>query len=62
MKQYILVSGVDFEFSGVNFKIFCNSRTKKIISNNVSKEDIIIFNYDFPSGLIKKTEITSILS
>ena len=29
MRQYILVAGIDYEFKGVNFRIFADSRVKR---------------------------------
>lgn len=69
MKRYIFVAGVDYEFKGVNFRIFCESRVKRIVNANRAKEDLTFIILDFRSGEVitrgvayaggKKTETVS---
>lgn len=57
MKQYVLVAGVDYEFKGVNFRIFCDSRIKRAVNANRSKEDLTFTVIDFKSGEVITREV-----
>jgi hypothetical protein len=50
LKQIILVAGVDYEFRGVNFRIFCDNRIKRILANNRGKTDMTFQIFDFRKG------------
>lgn len=58
MKQYILVAGVDYDFKGVNFRIFCNSRATRIINGNLAKDDLRFITIDFPTGEVVTRNVT----
>ncbi len=58
MRQYILVAGVDYEFKGVNFRIFCDSRVKRIVNANSAKHDLRFIIFDFRSGEIVTRDVT----
>lgn len=58
MKTYILVAGVDYEFKGVDFRIFCNNRLKRLTATNNKKEDLIFQIFDFRRGGVTTYEIT----
>jgi len=58
MKQYVLVAGLDYEFKGVDFRLFCNNRAKRIILANRKKEDLRFIIYDFAKGEVLTHEVT----
>lgn len=58
MRRYVLVAGVDYEFKGVNFRIFCDSRMKRLIAANRAKEDLTFVTLDFRSGQIVTRTVT----
>lgn len=58
MKQFILVAGVDYEFKGVNFRVFCDNRLKRIVAANKAKDELKFQIFDFPKGEILTVEIT----
>jgi hypothetical protein len=58
MKTIILVAGVDYEFKGVNFRIFCDNRMKRLINSNTKKEDFTFQIFDFRTGAVVTHEIT----
>jgi hypothetical protein len=58
MKQFILVAGMDYEFKGVNFRIFCDSRMNRIIRDNTAKEELRFQIFDFRRGEIETTEVS----
>jgi hypothetical protein len=72
MRTHILVAGVDYEFSGVDFRIFCNNRMKRLVAANKKQEDLTFQLIDFRRGEVlthevsypagKKTETTKPLS
>jgi len=58
MKHLILVAGVDYEFKGVDFRLFCNNRMKRILSSNRKKEDLTFQIFDFRRGEVATHEFT----
>ena len=58
MKQYILVAGVDYDFKGVDFRLFCNNRMKRTLDGNRAKEDMTFQIFDFRKGEVVTHEIT----
>lgn len=58
MRHHILVAGVDFEFKGVDFRIFCNNRTKRVIATNRSKEDLTFQIFDVRRGEVVTHAVT----
>ena len=50
MKQFIFVAGVDFDFKGVDFRIFCQNRVKRILAHDKDKEDMVFQIFDFRRG------------
>src|SRR5215211_4400229 len=57
VKQYVLVAGVDYEFKGVNFRLFCDSRIKRVVNANRAKEDLTFTVMDFKSGEVITREV-----
>ena len=58
MKAFILVAGVDYEFKGVDFRIFCNNRVKRLIAANKAKDDLTFTIFDFRKGEVVTHEVT----
>jgi hypothetical protein len=58
MKRYVFVAGVDYEFKGVNFRIFCESRIKRAVNANRIKEDLTFTIVDFKSGEVVTRKVT----
>jgi hypothetical protein len=58
MKQFILVAGVDYERKGVDFRLFCNSRIKRIIAANKAREDLTFQVFDVRAGEVVTHTIT----
>jgi hypothetical protein len=58
MKHIILVAGVDYEFKGVDFRVFCDSRVKRILARNTKKEDLTFQIFDFRRGEVATHEFT----
>jgi hypothetical protein len=58
-KNVILVAGVDYEFKGVDFRLFCDNRVKRLLaSNNKSKDDMTFQIFDFRKGEVVTQETT----
>lgn len=49
-KRYIMVAGVDYDFKGVDFSIFCKNRIKRIIAKNTSKQALHFTTFDIRKG------------
>jgi hypothetical protein len=62
LKQIILVAGVDysgmFKGKGVDFRIFCDNRMKRILAGNRSKQDMTFQIFDFRRGEVITQETT----
>lgn len=58
MRQYVLVAGVDYEFSGVNFRIFCDNRRKRIVESNKAHLELKFTTIDVRAGEIVVTDVT----
>jgi hypothetical protein len=60
MRHTILVAGVDYGHlpKGVNFRIFCDSRVKRILARNTKKEDLTFQIFDFRRGEVATHEFT----
>jgi hypothetical protein len=62
LKQVILVAGVDysgiFKGRGVDFRIFCDNRVKRILAGNRSKQDMTFQIFDFSRGEVITQETT----
>ncbi|GIM29979.1 hypothetical protein CPJCM30710_26450 [Clostridium polyendosporum] len=58
MKQFILVAGVDYEFKGVDFRVFCDNRMKRILLANRVKEEMTFKIFDFRRGEVVTHDIT----
>ncbi|PFV93066.1 hypothetical protein COL08_23015 [Priestia megaterium] len=52
MKQFILVAGVDYYFKGVDFRIYCENRMKRILAKHKIKEELTFKIFDFGRGEI----------
>jgi hypothetical protein len=69
MKRLIYVAGMDYEFKGVDFRIFADNRMRRRINANKAKDELTFMIFDvrrgevvtnvvtYPSG--KKTETPS---
>src|SRR5688572_30060589 len=58
MKQFILVAGMDYEFKGLDFRIYCDNRIKRTLANNKKKEDMRFHIFDFRRGEVVTKEVT----
>lgn len=58
MDQYIFVGGMDYEFSGVDFRIFCDNRLKRIQAANTAKKDLKFQIFDVRRGEVVVNETT----
>ncbi|MES1240950.1 MAG: hypothetical protein ABUT39_04965 [Acidobacteriota bacterium] len=58
MKQVVLVAGVDYEFKGVDFRVFCENRMKRLIASNKKKEDLTFILFDVLKGEQVTREVT----
>ncbi|KAF6700428.1 MULTISPECIES: hypothetical protein [Bacillus] len=58
MENYIFVAGVDYEFKGVDFRVFCNNRISRLLAQNLEKKDIQFQVFDFRKGEIVTHQIT----
>jgi hypothetical protein len=58
MKQFVLVAGIDYEFKGVNFRLFANNRLKRMVAKNTAKEDLTFQIFDVKSGEVVTHEFT----
>lgn len=58
MKQILLVAGVDFEFSGVDFRLLADNRRKFLGRKNTKHEDLRVITMDVRSGEVEVREIT----
>lgn len=58
MKRFILVAGVDYERKGVDFRIFCNSRVKRMVAANTAKEELIFEIFDVKAGEVVTRKFT----
>jgi hypothetical protein len=58
MRQLVLVAGVDYELHGVDFRIFCDSRVRRTIEANKSKEDLTFTIFDVRRGEVVTHEVT----
>ncbi|MDQ4029676.1 MAG: hypothetical protein M3168_01405 [Actinomycetota bacterium] len=58
MKRFILVAGVDYERKGVDFRIFCNSRMKRIVAANRAQEGLSFQIFDVKAGEVVTHEFT----
>lgn len=58
MKRYVFVGGVDYEFKGVDFRIFCDNRMQRTIRANRARADLTFEIYDFRRGEVATNEVT----
>ncbi|WP_330346731.1 hypothetical protein [Streptomyces sp. NBC_00582] len=58
MKRFVLVAGVDYERKGVDFKVFCENRVKRLVTANRTAEDLTFQIFDVKSGKIVTREFT----
>jgi hypothetical protein len=58
VKTFILVAGVDYDFKGVDFRIFCRNRMKRVVAANTAKADLRFKIMDFRRGEVVTHEIT----
>lgn len=56
--RYVMVAGVDYEFKGVDFGIFCRNRIRRIIQKNSAKVDLHFTTYDIRKGKVSILEVT----
>jgi hypothetical protein len=58
MKHVVLVAGMDYEFKGVNFRLFCQNRMTRLLTANKKKEDMTFQLFDARAGEVEKHEVT----
>jgi hypothetical protein len=58
VKQFLFVGGMDYEFKGVDFRLFCNSRLKRKVAENTAKSDLRFTIMDVRSGEVVVTDVT----
>lgn len=58
MRQFILVAGVDYEFHGVDFRLFCNNRMKRLVARSKKNEDLTFRILDVRKGEVATHELT----
>lgn len=58
VKRHILVAGMDCNFSGVNFSVFCRNRIKRIIKANKERSELSFITIDIAMGKITKLKVT----
>lgn len=58
MKQFVLVAGFDYEFTGVDFRQFCENRRRRIIRDNSAREELRFTTLDFKAGETVETTVT----
>jgi hypothetical protein len=58
MKRFVLVGGYDYERKGVDFRIFCDSRVKRMIAANTAKEDLSFQVFDVRRGEVVTRDVT----
>jgi hypothetical protein len=58
MKRFILVAGVDYERTGVDFRIFCNNRVTRLAAANAAKEDLSFQIFDVKRGEVVTHDLT----
>jgi hypothetical protein len=58
VKQFVLVAGVDYEFKGVNFRIFVNNRMTRMLRANTGKEELTFHLFDVRSGEVERHAVT----
>jgi len=58
MKRFILVGGFDYERKGVDFRIFCNSRVKRMVAANSAKEEMSFQVFDVGKGEVVTHDVS----
>jgi hypothetical protein len=58
MKRFLLVGGYDYERKGVDFRIFCNSRVKRMVAANRAKEELSFQVFDVRRGEVVTHDVT----
>lgn len=58
MKQILLVAGVDYEFSGVDFRSLADNRRKLLDRKNTTHDDLRFITMDVRAGQVEVREIT----
>jgi hypothetical protein len=58
VKQILLVSGVDYEFKGVDFRELANNRRKFLLKKNTKHEDVRFTTMDVRAGEVEQREVT----
>ncbi len=58
MKRFIYVAGMDYEFKGVDFRVFADSRLKRRINANKAKEELTFTIFDVRRGEVATTVVT----
>lgn len=58
MKQYLLVAGVDYEFSGVDFRQLADNRRRWLDKRNTAHVDLRFTTMDVRSGEVEVREVT----
>ncbi len=58
MKRFIYVAGIDYEFKGVDFRIFANNRMKRRINSNKAKDELAFTIFDVHRGEVYTNSVT----
>jgi hypothetical protein len=58
VNQFVFVAGVDYEFKGVDFRIFADNRVRRLIAGNTAKQDLRFDVYDVRRGELATTEVS----
>lgn len=58
MKRFIYVAGVDYEFKGVDFRIFADNRMKRRINWNKAKDELGFTIFDVRRGEVFTNSVT----
>jgi hypothetical protein len=58
MEHFLFVAGVDYEFKGVDFRIFSDNRVRRLIAGNTGKKELRFDVYDVRRGELATTEVS----
>jgi hypothetical protein len=58
VRQLLLVAGVDYEFKGVNFRIFADNRMRRRLRANRAREELTFHIFDFRAGAVDRHTVT----
>jgi hypothetical protein len=58
MKRFIYVAGVDYDFKGVDFRVFADNRMKRRVKANSAKEELAFTIFDVRRGEVYANSVT----